>query len=673
MTARALVVVGLLLIGGRLAEPGEALSPPHHYHDLVAGGGERGFRDGAFYEARFDRPSGLTIDPDGRRLFVADTGNRRIRAVRLDDGNRVETVAGSGLSGWDDGPALAATFRAPSALAWVSDERLAVADGGRIRLVDLARKTVKTVVGAGGEADQSPIWSVLYVPGESALYFTQPDIGALRRLEFASGRVDTLSGFEKVLIQPGNLCLFRGAVIVTERSSGNIYRLTVATGDAGGPNLQTQLVDRADRVVALTASGDRLYAIRSGASPWVRLAPLETIPFMTAFGEFFDAPAIGEIPGDSPSPAAGAVRPAAGNATKIVPPPIMPIPPFLEVDGANPAGFIADPREERRFFTAQTTKDCIVSLRDRYFVDLSDARRNLQNGLSDFHYAMQKPANTVRILLVGDSHLRDTAPDWDAPSGAAGPVLKWNRMNTLPKKLELLLAVDGALEDRPVGYEVLAIDRIVTNQLLVWPYYKVPEIVKTYEIDLVLFVVPAAPGLLAYFETPLTELGIPGIVPDPEYLLKPDVEKLSDPALRRLYDACTARQLAMQHPNGRIVFAPLEDLMRQAEIRTELAELIGRPFRLLDRALRRDRGSPLYVVYIPVGEKDPVQPFADLLGDIARRDGLKVIDMSNTMVTLRKTLYGYNELAGNYHLRPGGHDMAAHLLAREIKTLVGKR
>lgn len=69
----------------------------------LAGTGRRGFRDGPAARAQFDfsglayQPTGIQIDDRGN-IFVADTGNRRIRRIfRDDDGDwQVDTWAGGG-------------------------------------------------------------------------------------------------------------------------------------------------------------------------------------------------------------------------------------------------------------------------------------------------------------------------------------------------------------------------------------------------------------------------------------------------------------------------------------------------------------------------------------------------------------------------------------------------
>jgi NHL repeat len=113
----------------------------------LAGGGE-GFADGAGASASFNTPSALAIDREGN-LYVADTGNNRIRKVSK-DGN-VSTVAGDGNAGYRDGPAAQSQFDAPVGVAVGDDGSIYVADtyNDRVRVVNRDGQ-VRTIAGAGG-------------------------------------------------------------------------------------------------------------------------------------------------------------------------------------------------------------------------------------------------------------------------------------------------------------------------------------------------------------------------------------------------------------------------------------------------------------------------------------------------------------------------------------------
>lgn len=116
-------------------------------------GGSEGFSDGVGGAASFNTPSGLALSSDGN-LFVADTGNNRIRKITRE--GEVSTVAGDGTAGYADGPAAQARFNGPIGVAVDASGKIYVADSynDRIRMVT-ADGHVSTVAGQGtpGYAD----------------------------------------------------------------------------------------------------------------------------------------------------------------------------------------------------------------------------------------------------------------------------------------------------------------------------------------------------------------------------------------------------------------------------------------------------------------------------------------------------------------------------------------
>jgi DNA-binding beta-propeller fold protein YncE len=104
----------------------------------VAGTGAPGFSGdgGPAVQARLQLPYDAVPGPDGG-LYIADTGNNRIRRVAPD--GTISTVAGTGLPGYsgDGQPAVAAQFDGPSAVAFDSRQNLWVADtfNHRVRMI----------------------------------------------------------------------------------------------------------------------------------------------------------------------------------------------------------------------------------------------------------------------------------------------------------------------------------------------------------------------------------------------------------------------------------------------------------------------------------------------------------------------------------------------------------
>ena len=207
-------------------------------------GGAAGFADGTGSAARLRAPTGLYLDAAGARLFVADTGNHAIRVVDLATGalTTFADVAGSfGFAG-DGGPATAALLFSPSAVVACGGS-LYIADTGnnRIRRVDAldGTGTITTVLGDGvatssGEGTPASSFSVdaprglacdafgnLFVSSTSVLRVLPPD---------AAGVVDG-SGPVSSIAVGGSSCLTGVAAVgsdaleVTDSCAGTLWRL----------------------------------------------------------------------------------------------------------------------------------------------------------------------------------------------------------------------------------------------------------------------------------------------------------------------------------------------------------------------------------------------------------------------------------------------------------------
>lgn len=97
-------------------------------------------------------PGKLLADPAGGRLFVADTGHHRILELGLADG-APRRVYGGGEPGLVDGASETVQFNGPQGLA-LADESLFVADAENhaVRRIDLADGRVETLAGTGEQA-----------------------------------------------------------------------------------------------------------------------------------------------------------------------------------------------------------------------------------------------------------------------------------------------------------------------------------------------------------------------------------------------------------------------------------------------------------------------------------------------------------------------------------------
>jgi sugar lactone lactonase YvrE len=161
-------------------------------------GGRAGFADGPAAAAAFDTPSALAGDRLGN-LYVADTGNNAIRKVAPD--GSVSTLAGGGEPGYLDGIGRAARFNGPVGVAVDREGYVYVADtyNDRIRRIDRDGK-VTTVAGNGapgsldgtGTAAGFDTPSAVVVDKNGLLFVADTGNDAIRRID-KGGLVTTLA------------------------------------------------------------------------------------------------------------------------------------------------------------------------------------------------------------------------------------------------------------------------------------------------------------------------------------------------------------------------------------------------------------------------------------------------------------------------------------------------
>lgn len=104
----------------------------------IAGIGQ-GYQDGLGREAQFNEPKGLAVSTDGKKLYVSDSKNNRIREIDLTN-SVVKTLVGSGLAGYKDGNDDLVSFKGPTALILDKEGNLIVSDADNHRIRKVSTK-----------------------------------------------------------------------------------------------------------------------------------------------------------------------------------------------------------------------------------------------------------------------------------------------------------------------------------------------------------------------------------------------------------------------------------------------------------------------------------------------------------------------------------------------------
>jgi DNA-binding beta-propeller fold protein YncE len=226
----------------------------------VAGDGTPSFRDGDASVAEFNAPVGVAADEHGN-VFVADTYNDRIRVIT--SAGEVKTLAGGGSPAFADGDATTARFDTPCGVAAAPGGDLFVADTGNNRIREVTRSgaaqgfvvttlDLRAPDGSGVEL-RSPVGiaathdNFLYVTEQSRgrVWQIAPDRTARVVAGAGSGFADGDGRTEARFNQPAGIAVDREGALYVADGANYLVRKIVASqastdGDSSGAGVATQ-------------------------------------------------------------------------------------------------------------------------------------------------------------------------------------------------------------------------------------------------------------------------------------------------------------------------------------------------------------------------------------------------------------------------------------------------
>jgi len=225
-----------------LAVPLRAFRSERSVSTLI-GTGVAGYADD-----QVNNPYGLVIGRDGR-LYFCDLDNQRIRRLDLKT-RQTTTVAGNGQKGYggDGGAATGASLNMPHEIQFDARGHMYIAerDNHVIRKVEAKTGTISTFAGtgrAGFSGDGGPAaaaqlrqpHSIAVEPGGKALLICDVGNHRIRRIDFATGAIDTAGGTGEREPTPDGAPLagtpLNGPRTIAFDAAGNLY-LALREGNA---------------------------------------------------------------------------------------------------------------------------------------------------------------------------------------------------------------------------------------------------------------------------------------------------------------------------------------------------------------------------------------------------------------------------------------------------------
>jgi hypothetical protein len=220
---------------------------PDGHTNTVAGTGAPGFRDGVASDARFNAPIGLAIDTNGR-VLVADTYNDRVRIVTAD--GVVTTLAG-GNRGFADGHVNEALFDTPCGIAVAPDGTVYVADTGNDRVRAISTDGVVSTIADATHGLARPLavavaaTGELYVTDEAGRVFERTRAGTLRVIAGSVAGYRDGRGADALFRRPAGVAWLAPGLLVVADAGNALMRLVEAETRAGvrappSPNIAPQ-------------------------------------------------------------------------------------------------------------------------------------------------------------------------------------------------------------------------------------------------------------------------------------------------------------------------------------------------------------------------------------------------------------------------------------------------
>lgn len=232
------------------------------------------------------------------------------------------------------------------------------------------------------------------------------------------------------------------------------------------------------------------------------------------------------------------------------------------------------------------------------------------------------------------------------------------------------------MENAPLNYEVLDIGHGEGENNLssyFWPYYEVPNLVKKFDIDLVLYIVSTfrTDSYSAYFQQPLTKDGLPPEKLDSEYMLKPWDQKIPPGTPRDFFEKCLDHQWVKPATESQLKFEDTDKTLTDPAVREDVVELLSRPIKGLSdqlKSMKTSANQPVRCRMLLIYRGDTrgsLELYRDFWQRMAQKDGFPLLDMVGDFLALKPTyedMFSYTD----FHYNADGMRLYAYLVSQEL-------
>jgi hypothetical protein len=627
---RTIFLLLAILISGLAAETNaqEKISPLRGLIEFVAGGS----RDSSaehFYNTSFEMPAGLALDEQRKILYVTDKELNRIIAVNLNEGNSVATVA---------------KLNAPTSIVFFPDNTLVFLSYDKeknnsfLYKINLADKQISPIIPKAKEDKQalfSGVSDLLALPNSNLLLWTNPEHGEIGLIDKETGEQKSLVKDSPDIPRPYSLTLYNNLVYILDQRSKRVYRLKEIPSLAAESKVMYEQAGDAPNAQRIRGSKNGLYFVLEGLNSINKGFPYEPLKLFNAWGERM--------------PATNNPDTQEKNYESIL---------FDALEGQE-KGFLVSQNDPAQIFVTDRINKRVISIRD-YDVDKNILLKSEKGvSLSDIRYPKEKDPAVTRILMVSDSgafyqgeEITKRAP--------------MNKLKTLGKRLEQDLNLRAHLHNSAKQFELLNMAEVSWHQLFVWPFFRVPKVVKDYSVDLVILPLFRAPFIETLFNAPIPQDNSEN-EEDPEFAIMPDTQKRDFQPLVNLVQACEAHKMVEVGTNGKYRFRPIEELCKFEDVKQSIKELYGALALKIKNKIFQNLPAPpsLVLSYTPIDAASNNDCVRDLYRGIAAQGGFNYLDLSDYMMSILTTYYTSNGILG-YHLTEDGHALYARVLEERL-------